>query len=896
MSDDSNKPLKESKVDKPFSVDVGTLCVSRKTVLEESIVVLKQSYSDNETSLDSSDEGSSLVEKEGVSIESHLIEPSGEKRKTDDLHTNKKIKKPRLNKTTLKIKRPGFSDDRYDETAYYFENSLRKVYPYYFTFTTFTKGRWVGEKILDVFAREFRAHPAEEYERCIKTGMLTVNHEHVSVDYKLKHNDLLSNTVHRHEVPVTSESITIVHLDQDIVVVDKPSSIPVHPCGRYRHNTVVFILAKEYNLRNLRTLHRIDRLTSGVLLFGRTSERARTIEQQIRDRQVQKEYICCVEGDFPDGIVECNEAIEVVSFKIGVCRVSPKGKPCMTSFQKLEFNGKTSIVSCKPHTGRMHQIRVHLQFLGYPIINDPLYNHTVFGPEKGRGGNTGKTNDELVRDLISIHNADNWLGVDIVSELCIFKPLIKDLSKDMLDTDICVTKQEPSRGGETSVTSASISPLSPSQVTVAIQTGHEEPDASFDPSKTSCDPNCHDCKVHYRDPLPSDLVMYLHAWKYQGPGWCYQTQLPDWAQLNEPPTLLRINLGQIIQVIMETSQEFVFVKPELQVGPNNAVASDSLKKQVFDHPYPSSNSEQCHQVGDNLGRKLEDNKDTATLLAYCFESSIKEGVYTNKHILNSTNMSDKTKQNLLQKCNQQIKNVSSVPEKDEKFECHHCGQILCNKKYLTRHIGMFCFVVPKTVKCDDCGRYFKNGDYLKKHSIIHRQQKPHNCDECGKGFSKLRYLKEHNLYHRGVKLFKCDLCGKCFTKKVYLASHSIVHSLAKPHKCEECGKCFGRKNHYNRHKLIHKDERRHKCEECGRTFRYSHHLTSHKLIHMNEKPHRCEVCGKCFRLKSLLGEHMHVHGEKTHKCDECGRCYSRKRYLMRHAKIHIHLSSHYLVS
>nr|CAD7415476.1 unnamed protein product [Timema poppensis] len=542
MSDDSNKPLKESIVDKPFSVDVGTLCVSRKTVLEESIVVLKQSYSDNETSLDLSDERSSIREKQGVSIESDLIEPSGEKRKADDLHTNKKIKKPRLNETTLKIKRPGFSDDRYDETAYYFENSLRKVYPYYFTFTTYTKGRWVGEKILDVFAREFRAHPAEEYERCIKTGMLTVNHEHVSVDYKLKHNDLLSNTVHRHEVPVTSESITIVHLDQDIVVVDKPSSIPVHPCGRYRHNTVVFILAKEYNLRNLRTLHRIDRLTSGVLLFGRTSERARTIEQQIRDRQVQKEYICCVEGDFPDGIVECNEAIEVVSFKIGVCRVSPKGKPCMTSFQKLEFNGKTSIVSCKPHTGRMHQIRVHLQFLGYPIINDPLYNHTVFGPEKGRGGNTGKTNDELVRDLISIHNADNWLGVDIGSELCIFKPLIKGVSKD-----ICVTKQDLSRDGETSVTSASKSPLSPStatktkisQVTVAIQTGHEEPDTSFDPSKTTCDPNCHDCKVHYRDPLPSDLVMYLHAWKYQGPGWCYQTQLPDWAQLNEPLTLLR---------------------------------------------------------------------------------------------------------------------------------------------------------------------------------------------------------------------------------------------------------------------------------------------------------------------------------------------------------------------
>lgn len=64
------------------------------------------------------------------------------------------------------------------------------------------------------------------------------------------------------------------------------------------------------------------------------------------------------------GIIECKEPIEVVSYKIGVCKVSPKGKECMTIFQKLGYNGKTSVVLCKPKTGRMHQIRVHLQFLG----------------------------------------------------------------------------------------------------------------------------------------------------------------------------------------------------------------------------------------------------------------------------------------------------------------------------------------------------------------------------------------------------------------------------------------------------------------------------------------------------------------------------------------------------
>lgn len=91
------------------------------------------------------------------------------------------------------------SEIKYQNTSYIqlCITGLRKVYPYYFTFTTFTKGRWVGERILDVFAREFRAHPAAEYERCIRAGTLTVNYERVDPDYRLKHNDLLANVVHR---------------------------------------------------------------------------------------------------------------------------------------------------------------------------------------------------------------------------------------------------------------------------------------------------------------------------------------------------------------------------------------------------------------------------------------------------------------------------------------------------------------------------------------------------------------------------------------------------------------------------------------------------------------------------------------------------------------------------
>ncbi|XP_035906992.1 RNA pseudouridylate synthase domain-containing protein 2-like isoform X5 [Anopheles stephensi] len=554
------------------------------TVDEENIVVLQRCYTPPPTEEDA---GKEVVWFEEVIVSEIIMTEkektklvSTEKRKADESEPVKDLKKAKLETKALKAKRPGFTDERYHETSYYIENGLRKVYPYYFTFTTFTKGRWVGEKILDVFAREFRAHPAEEYERCIKAGTLTVNYEKVPTDYRLKHNDLLANIVHRHEVPVTSQPITIVHMDDDIVVVNKPASIPVHPCGRYRHNTVVFILAKEYNLKNLRTIHRLDRLTSGLLLFGRSPKKARQMEHQIRNRQVQKEYICRVEGEFPDGIIECKEPIEVVSYKIGVCKVSPKGKECTTTFQKLGFNGSSSVVLCKPLTGRMHQIRVHLQYLGYPVVNDPLYNHDVFGPAKGRGGDIGgKSDEQLVKDLINIHNAENWLGIDGDSELSMFKPMKNDLDdvkgQILSDDDSesvsreaspCSESPRPvSLGSESphenmcasmlvpntlsAVSSAGISNsnsavsavgtntilcsrMQSQKVTVATQTGHESPDLAFNPDKMTTDKHCYECKVRYRDPKPQDLVMYLHAWKYKGPGWEYETELPEWARVD----------------------------------------------------------------------------------------------------------------------------------------------------------------------------------------------------------------------------------------------------------------------------------------------------------------------------------------------------------------------------
>lgn len=93
--------------------------------------------------------------------------------------------------------------------------------------------------------------------------------------------------MHRHEPPVTAQPIQILVENDEVVVVDKPSSLPVHPCGRFRHNTVIFILGKEHNLKELHTIHRLDRMTSGVLMFAKTVEVSKRIDEQVRERQVR---------------------------------------------------------------------------------------------------------------------------------------------------------------------------------------------------------------------------------------------------------------------------------------------------------------------------------------------------------------------------------------------------------------------------------------------------------------------------------------------------------------------------------------------------------------------------------------------------------------------------------
>ncbi|XP_038142123.1 RNA pseudouridylate synthase domain-containing protein 2 [Cyprinodon tularosa] len=417
-----------------------------------------------------------------------------------------------------------FSQEHFEETSYYFEGGLRKVFPYYFDFKTYCKGRWIGKSLLEVFKSEFRAESIEYYERAAKEGRIRLNETPVEdLSVVLRNNDHMRNTVHRHEPPVIGAPLEILVDDGEVLVVDKPASIPVHPCGRFRHNTVIFILGKEHGVSELHTVHRLDRLTSGVLLFARTLEKSKKLDQMVRDRQLEKEYVCRVEGEFPEGELICEEPILVVSFKIGLCRVDPKGKECRTVFQRLSFNGKTSVVRCLPLTGRTHQIRVHLQYLGFPILNDPIYGSHAWGPHRGKGGLVGKSDEELLQALVEEHRSQEDLHLlDLMGDCVGVQREAEKVEKtDLTQAENLSEKEISSKAS-----------LEESQsLETAYRVGNQSKAAdSAQKTLGTRDHLCSECKLVRPDPTKEELVMYLHALRYKGPDFEYSTQLPDWGK------------------------------------------------------------------------------------------------------------------------------------------------------------------------------------------------------------------------------------------------------------------------------------------------------------------------------------------------------------------------------
>ncbi|OTB06933.1 hypothetical protein M426DRAFT_9017 [Hypoxylon sp. CI-4A] len=402
------------------------------------------------------------------------------------------------------IPEPASSSPSTWPSPYYLANGLRRVAPYHFTYKTWVKQRWRGRKLIDVFESEFRDRPLAYYKNAMETGQICVNGKQTSPDHILKNGELVSHTIHRHEPPVTADPIGIIHEDEDMIVINKPSGIPVHPAGRYNYNSVIEIMKAERGPEWIAyTCNRLDRLTSGIMFVANNPKAADRLSIQIKQRSVRKEYIARVIGNFPDEEVVCNQPLLQISPKLGLNRVRASGKTARTVFKKLAYyppretqgrnqNGDLeekdrpwvgkegySIVRCLPVTGRTHQIRVHLQHLGHPIQNDPIYaNQRVWGLKLG------------YNDPEAVENTDE----DIITRL--------------------------NRMGKEEVADA-----------VAY---HDEMVDEYYKRKAEkmSGELCEVCDTPlYTDPGLQELSLWLHSLRYEDAGgdWTYVSPLPDWA-------------------------------------------------------------------------------------------------------------------------------------------------------------------------------------------------------------------------------------------------------------------------------------------------------------------------------------------------------------------------------
>ncbi|PVH23563.1 hypothetical protein CXQ85_003853 [Candidozyma haemuli] len=374
--------------------------------------------------------------------------PRGAKKQRDD--HGFKMKQQAIDKDVLSSEaQPGKTifEEETEGASYIIEGPLRRTTPYYFTYLTYCKQRWRDRKILDVFLDEFREKDGDIYRKAIASGQVTINKKPTTLDSVVKNGDLISHRCHRHEPAVSSRPIKIVFEDDNVIAIDKPSGIPVHPTGRYRYNTITKIFQHEYG-KTVHPCNRLDRLTSGLMFLGKNAKGADFFVKQIRERNVRKEYIARVKGRFPVEPVSVDQPLYTASPKHALNVVDHEnGKPAVTEFKRVSYDpaSNTSIVKCHPLTGRTHQIRVHLQYIGHPIANDPIYSSGyVWGSDDLGKGNEGCPEEVVASVLYMVSSQEDGeiLSKDQCSECEM--PLHTDPGPNDLDLWLHAYKYEAS--------------------------------------------------------------------------------------------------------------------------------------------------------------------------------------------------------------------------------------------------------------------------------------------------------------------------------------------------------------------------------------------------------------------------------------------------------------------
>ncbi len=222
-------------------------------------------------------------------------------------------------------------------------------------------------------------------QRLIENGSITVNGSATKNNYKLKSGDIIEIVPEEpKDANIEAEDIPldIVYEDDCLLVVNKPQGMVVHPAPGNYSGTLVNALMHHCkgNLSGINgvlrpgIVHRIDKDTSGLLLVAKTNEAHLSLSEQIQEKSVKREYVCICEGLVKPkkGIIDAPIGRDP-SNRLKMAVVPLNSKKAITHFEVMEYFEHMSYVKCVLETGRTHQIRVHMSYIGHCVTGDPLY-------------------------------------------------------------------------------------------------------------------------------------------------------------------------------------------------------------------------------------------------------------------------------------------------------------------------------------------------------------------------------------------------------------------------------------------------------------------------------------------------------------------------------------------
>lgn len=222
-------------------------------------------------------------------------------------------------------------------------------------------------------------------QKLLEEGRAVKGAKVLKANYKLRLGDEITVTLPEPQpLDVQPENIPldIIYEDEDVVVVNKPRGMVVHPAAGNYSGTLVNALL--YHCKNLSGIngvirpgivHRLDKDTSGIMICAKNDAAHVSLSQQIQNKTAQRTYLAVVRGNLKtdEGVIETLIARDKNDRK-KMAVVKEDGRQAITEYQVLERFGKYTIVRCKLRTGRTHQIRVHMEYLGYPLVGDPKYS------------------------------------------------------------------------------------------------------------------------------------------------------------------------------------------------------------------------------------------------------------------------------------------------------------------------------------------------------------------------------------------------------------------------------------------------------------------------------------------------------------------------------------------